>query len=99
MRAVVREYSRRLEAAPARDIVAVALALAKRRVVEGRQAGYELIGRRKDAIALLTTRLVRQLGAGNDNWASVDGFAMSVSGPAWAAGRVSDRDVHTWARS
>jgi 3-methyladenine DNA glycosylase AlkD len=99
LRLVVRQFAERLRAEPPRAILGVALALVRGGTVEGRQVGYELISRRKDARELLTPRLVEQLGRGNDNWASVDGFAVFVSGPAWREGRVSDRDVVRWARS
>src|SRR5438094_457456 len=71
MREVVREFSRELKSASPRDIIAIALALVKNGWVEGRQAGYELIERRPDAMALLTPALIKRLGRGNDNWASV----------------------------
>lgn len=99
MRAVGRAVARELKGAPARDVVAVAKALAAHGSIEERQIGYELIGRRPDAMAILTPALVRALGRGNDNWASVDGFATHLAGPAWRLGRVSDAEVCRWAAS
>lgn len=99
MRAVVRAFARDLKDRPPREIIALALALARQKTIEGRQVGYELIARRADAMALLTPGLVRTLGRGNDNWASVDGFATYLTGPAWRLGRVSDQDVLGWATS
>ncbi len=99
MRPVVRQFAAELRDEPPRAILDIALELARRGTVEGRQVGYELIARRKDVKALLTARLVERLGRGNDNWASVDGFAVYLSGPAWREGRVKDRDVLRWARS
>jgi 3-methyladenine DNA glycosylase AlkD len=66
---------------------------------EGRQIAFELLDRRKDARALLGPREVRELGEGNDNWASVDAFSVYVSGPAWRGGQISDGEVRSWARS
>lgn len=99
LRREVRQFSRELRCVPPREILAVALALVKRRTVEGRQAGYEILARRADAMARLTPALVERLGRGNDNWASVDGFATFVAGRAWREGRLSDRDAVRWARS
>ena len=99
MRAVMRQVSKELRLAPPTLIRDVALALVKRGTAEGRQVGYELIARRGDAMTLLTPALIRRLGRGNDNWASVDGFAVFVTGRAWREGRVSDADVVAWARS
>jgi 3-methyladenine DNA glycosylase AlkD len=99
LRRVVRAWSQALRHAPARDVLDLALALARRGTVEGRQAGYELLARRRDAMARLTPALVRRLGRGNDNWASVDGFATHVTGRAWRDGRLTDAEILRWARS
>jgi 3-methyladenine DNA glycosylase AlkD len=97
MRVVVRQFRRSLTGAPPGDVIDVALALTRRGTVEGRQAGYEILAHRPDAMARLTVRTVEALGRGNDNWASVDGFATSVASVTWRLGRVSDRDVLRWA--
>jgi 3-methyladenine DNA glycosylase AlkD len=95
----MRQFSRELRDASPALIRDVALALVRRGTAEGRQVGYELLARRRDAMALLTPALVRRLGRGNDNWESVDGFAAFVTGEAWRAGLVSDAEVAGWARS
>jgi len=99
MRNVMRPFARELRASPPSLIRDVALALVRRRTMEGRQVGYELLARRPDAMAMLTPALIRRLGRGNDNWASVDGYAAFVTGRAWREGRVSDAEVVSWARS
>jgi 3-methyladenine DNA glycosylase AlkD len=99
LRGIVREYSRQLRTATPAQIRDLALVLVRRGTVEGRQAGYELLARRRDAMDRLTPALVKRLGRGNDNWASVDGFASFVAGRAWREGRISDADVLSWARS
>ena len=99
MRSVMRQFSRELRGAAPALIRDVALALVRRGTAEGRQIGYELFARRRDAMALLIPALVRRFGRGNDNWASVDGFALFIAGPAWRLGRVSDAEVVGWARS
>jgi 3-methyladenine DNA glycosylase AlkD len=99
LRRVVRAFSRELKPASAAQIRDVALTLVRRGTVEGRQVGYELLARRSDAMARLTPSLIRRLGRGNDNWASVDGFAAFITGRAWRDGRIADADVVAWARS
>jgi 3-methyladenine DNA glycosylase AlkD len=99
MRAVVREFSRELKDAPPRAVIDVALALVRRGTTEGRQVGWELIARRPDAMAMMTTRPIEQLGRSNDNWASVDGFGVYLAGVAWRLGHVTDAAVLRWARS
>lgn len=99
LRRVVRTFHAELAGQPPAVVVAVASALVRGGTCEGRQVGYELVSRRLDAMALLTPAHVRRLGRGNDNWASVDGFATYLAGPAWRIGRVSDADVLRWAVS
>ena len=99
IRAVVRQISRELRADPPDVIVKVALALVHRGSLEGRQAGWEILARRADAMAVLSPRLIDRLSAGNDNWASVDGFATTIAGLAWRLGRVTDSHAKRWARS
>lgn len=99
MRRVVRRITAELREAPPMCVLAVADALVADGTSEGRQVGYELVARRPDAMALLTPARLRRLGRGNDNWASVDGFATYVAGPAWRQGCVTDAEVRRWARS
>jgi DNA alkylation repair enzyme len=61
MRSVVRAFSASLKPMPPRELIAIALALVDRRTVEGRQVGYELLARRRDSMALLTTTLVEPM--------------------------------------
>jgi 3-methyladenine DNA glycosylase AlkD len=97
LRRVVSQLSATLAAAPPAAVIDLALALVAGGVIEERQVGYELIGRRPDALALIDRDLARRLGAGNDNWAAVDAFATSVTGPAWRTGALTDRDLLVWA--
>jgi 3-methyladenine DNA glycosylase AlkD len=99
LRRVARRWSRELRTASPAQVRDVALALVRRGTVEGRQVGYELLARRRDAMDRLTPALVRRLGRGNDNWASVDGFASFITGRAWREGRLPDAEVRRWARS
>ncbi len=99
IREVVRDWARRLRGEDPRRIVELAGELVVGGTHEGRQAGYELLSRRRDAMALLGTRTVRRLGKGNDNWASVDSFSVLVAGPTWREGRIPDTEVARWARA
>jgi 3-methyladenine DNA glycosylase AlkD len=99
LRQVVRTFARQLKDTSDRRVIAIAGALARRGTVEGRQVGYELLARRPGAMAMLAREAIERLGRGNDNWASVDGFAMFITGPAWRQGRLADADVRGWSRS
>ncbi len=80
-------------------VLRLALATTKRGAIEARQVGYELIARRPDVLALVDRVMAERLGRGNDNWASVDAFATSITGPAWRLGYLTDADLLGWARS
>jgi len=99
LRTVVRDLAKRVANEPPGFILDLALALSARGSIEGRQVGYELLERRSDALALVDVSIATRLGHGNDNWASVDSFATSVTGPAWRLGALTDRDLLSWARS
>jgi len=99
MRRVVQRFTRELSDEAPAFVIAVAHSLVAGGTSEGRQVGYELVARRADAMARMTPSTVQTLGRGNDNWASVDGFATYLAGPAWRLGRIPDRVVLGWARS
>jgi len=99
MREVLRPLARALKKDEPAVVLAVARAIVDTGVHEGRQIAYELLGGRPDIVATLDRSTLEELGEGNDNWASVDGFAVYLAGPAWRDGKVRDPDVRRWARS
>lgn len=98
-RGILREVARSLRGQAPATVLAFAEKLIGTGVHEARQMAYELVGGRADVMEGLDGVVVEALGAGNDNWASVDCFGVYVAGPAWRAGRVSDQRVHAWASS
>ena len=99
MRRVLRPLARALRQAPQEEVLGVARDLLGLHVHETRQIAFELIGGRADIVCSLSSQALEALGSGNDNWASVDCFAVFLSGPAWRDGRIADRDVVRWTRS
>jgi len=97
IRAVRREYSRRLRKAPAREVVRLARLLLE--VHRRREVAYELLFHHKPAFHSLTAREVEELGAGMSSWGAVDCYGAYISGPAWSAGIINDEMVHRWAHS
>ncbi len=97
VRAVRREYSRRLRAAPP-DLL---LELARVLVCDygWRSVPYELLRHHPAAFARLTAEELVALGQGIDSWSSVDVFARTLTGPAWLHGLISDEVIHGWAHS
>jgi 3-methyladenine DNA glycosylase AlkD len=98
LRSLRREYSRRVKALPAGDVVKIAAALIGRGRV-ARFIGDELIASRPDALAILDRTQLERLGSGISSWDQVDCFACYLSGPAWREGQIDDKAVEQWARS
>jgi len=98
LRALRREYSKRIKAASAAEVVRIAAALIDRRRVH-RFIGDELIASRPDALRTLGRTELERLGAGISSWDEVDCFACYLSGPAWREGQIDDKTIMEWARS
>ena len=98
-RKVLRDVARALREEPPSRVLSFARELLATDVHEARQVAFELVAGRRDVMAALDGAAVETLGAGNDNWASVDCFGVYVAGPAWRAGAVTDARVLAWTRS
>lgn len=99
LRAIARDVSKRLRGEPAEDVLALVEAVIDTNTFEGRQTAYEILSRHPAAMAALTTERVERLGRGNDNWASVDAFSVSIAGIAWRKAQLDDDAVLRWAKS
>jgi 3-methyladenine DNA glycosylase AlkD len=99
MRSVLKGILADLKSRSPADVLEMARLLRNSGTHEARQMAFELLDRRKDARAMLKAEDLRELGNGNDNWASVDAFSVCVSGPAWREGQVTDEEVLRWAVS
>jgi len=99
VREVRRSFSKRLRSAPAREVVATALALRARGGLIRHFVACELVQHHPAAFASLGPRNLEAFGESLDSWAAVDSFACYLSGPAWREGLVSDGWIHAWARS
>jgi 3-methyladenine DNA glycosylase AlkD len=99
VRAIRKEFSRRIAGAPPESVVQLALHLLNQNSDFLRFFSYELLSCHRSALAQLTTDDLLKLGTGLDSWSSVDCFAMYLAGPLWAQGKVSDKTIATWARS
>jgi 3-methyladenine DNA glycosylase AlkD len=99
LRAVRRELSGRVAAAPAREVVALALRLVEGDGFERRFLAYEVLNQHRAALASLDAADVERLGQGMDSWAAVDTFGCYVAGPAWRERQIEDGRVAAWAAS
>ena len=97
VRAIRRDYSRRLRFADASLVVKIAGELMER--YGHRWVAYELIRDHEDAFRSLSEADLERWGAGMDSWGVVDSFARTLSGPAWLHGLVSDKLIHRWVDS
>jgi 3-methyladenine DNA glycosylase AlkD len=99
VRAIRRKFSSRIASAAPESVVQLALHLLNQNSDLLRFFSYELVSRHGSALEQLTTDDLLKLGKGLNSWSSVDCFAMYLSGPLWARGRVSDQTIAKWARS
>ena len=98
LRCLRREYSKRLQGAPAEEIVKIASAL----IANGRVPrffGDELIASHPDALATLDRAKLELLGSAISSWDQVDCFANYLSGPAWREGYIESKAIAEWAQS
>ncbi|MCH8815237.1 MAG: DNA alkylation repair protein [Chloroflexi bacterium] len=98
VRAVRREYSKRIKGAERREVVELAKELYRQRQVH-RFFGDELIAYHEGTLKTLSPRAIESLGKGMDSWDQVDCFGGYLSGPAWREGLIGDETIHKWAES
>jgi 3-methyladenine DNA glycosylase AlkD len=99
IRAVRREFSKRLAKAPSDFVFQLTLLLLKHEKTVPRFFAYELVQHHREARRSLNSRKLKLLGEGIDSWTAVDTFACYLSGPAWREGQVPDSLIARWARS
>jgi 3-methyladenine DNA glycosylase AlkD len=99
IRALRREFSKRLAKSPRRFVVDLALVILNKQTIEHRFVAYELVCHHRAALASLTERDIKLFGRGIDSWGSVDMFACYLAGPAWREHQVPDKLIHRWSRS
>ncbi len=99
IRALRREFSKRLSDAPPEFVFRLSLHLLKRKETVPRFLAYELIQHHREALRSLNPKKLKLLGAGIDNWGAVDTFACYLAGPAWRERQVPDTLIARWAHS
>jgi 3-methyladenine DNA glycosylase AlkD len=60
---------------------------------------WELLVSNPAAFQLLNDREVEKMAKGLADWPSIDLFGVTVLGQAWREGLVTDRKIHSWAKS
>ncbi|MCK4414221.1 MAG: DNA alkylation repair protein [Candidatus Eisenbacteria sp.] len=97
IRAIRREYSRRIAGAGERQVLRLALCLLERHHHRG--FAYELLHHHAPALRSLGARDLARLGRGIDAWWKVDTFGLYLAGPAWREGQINDARIIAWARA
>jgi 3-methyladenine DNA glycosylase AlkD len=95
IRAVRRQFSKRLAKATPAQVIQLALQLRDKY----RWVAYELVQHHPKAMQKIGALELRLFGQGMASWDAVDTFGTFLSGPAWREGQVSDEVIHEWARS
>ena len=98
LRAIRKKISRKIITWDRQIIIEAALALINRNQIH-RFIPYELVQNHPVATEGITWSEVEQLGEGMASWSEVDSFGCFISGPAWAAERISDSKMKGWAKS
>jgi 3-methyladenine DNA glycosylase AlkD len=99
VRALRREYSKRLAQAPPEAVIELGLRLLNQPRLEARFVAYELVSHHRAALSRLKAQDLEQFGRGLDSWWTVDTFACYLSGPAWREDQIPDSLIRRWARS
>lgn len=97
LRAVRRDYTRRIADRPAGFVLDLAHAILD--TGRYRWIAYELIADHRAAFRSLDRPTLEELGKGINSWDTVDAFARTLSGPAWLAGLIERETIEDWARS
>jgi 3-methyladenine DNA glycosylase AlkD len=99
IRAVRRDFSKRLARASADFVLDLALRLLQRPEFTYHFLAYEFVHFHRATMRRLTAADVVRLGQGIDSWYAVDTFAPYIAGPAWREGQLPDSLIHEWATS
>jgi 3-methyladenine DNA glycosylase AlkD len=98
VRRIAKEQARELKREP--DLaIDVAIALVAQKNHDSRQVAYEVLAAIPPARDRLTVKQLEALASGNDNWAAVDSFCSSLSGPQYSAGILAPAVLERWAGS
>ncbi|MGH9703368.1 MAG: DNA alkylation repair protein [Candidatus Acidiferrales bacterium] len=99
VRAVRREFSKRLKNAAPHVVVELAYLLLQEQKFVFRFVAYELLHCHPAAFSQLRAWDLERFSFGLDRWEAVDTFALYLAGPLWRDRRIADELVHNWARS
>lgn len=88
-----------LKSQPAEIVYQAVLLLLADATWAHRVIAWELLASHRPAFQLLNDREAEKMAKGLNDWGSVDLFGVTVLGQAWREGLVSDKKIHSWAKS
>src|SRR5262249_34478281 len=83
VRAVRREFSRKLRESEPEGVISLARALLDQAEFVFRWVAYELVSHHPPALASMRARDLEAFGRGLDSWGAVDTFGLFLAGPVW----------------
>jgi 3-methyladenine DNA glycosylase AlkD len=98
LRAVRKRFSKQLVEMDRTTVLSAAHQLIQNAPL-ARFVAYEIVQHHPATMRSLTEQEVEALGQGMKDWGAVDSFSCFVAGPAWFAGRISDKTIARWALS
>ena len=99
IRAVRREFTKRLKSSPPDEVMDIAKKLLELPEGVRRWVAYELIYQHKAALAQIKAESLERLGRGISSWDQTDVFGIYLAGPVWQERQIADTVIHKWARS
>lgn len=99
LRDLRRGWSAMLKGASAAEVLALAHVFHDRLPHARRWLAHELIRFHREAFAAYGGAVAERMAGGLSSWQAVDAFGTILSGPAWAAGRITDGQVEAWSNS
>jgi 3-methyladenine DNA glycosylase AlkD len=99
VRAVRKQWSRMLTAAPAAEVLAIASAFEAEAGQTGKWVAYELIRFHPGALAAVTEAQIADFARRAQSWYAVDALGTILTGLLWARGRLSDGLIEGWSKA
>jgi len=99
VRTVRRRYDRRLAEESPTGVLRFARSLLRGGGWPERVVAWEVLAGHAGAFRLVNDRLAEEMARGLSDWPSVDLYGMTVLGPAWRMGLVTDATIRAWTQS
>ncbi len=99
IRPIIKNLSQKYKKSPPEEVIEFVKLLNATRILEAQQIAFTVLDKHKAARQSLSLADLLTLGAGIDNWLSVDYFAGMLAGPAWREGQIADEVIEEWATS